>query len=502
MAMKLNSRSVLRMASISIVIFALAACGSPAALTALPPTAASAQPTSAPAQPTAAATEAATAAATSAATAPPATPTNTSAQATAAALATLPPSTAGKVVLWGWPTQMTRSFDKNGIDQLVSRVKQDTGIDLQVALVEQNDLPAKLKAALPAGTGPDIVATDFDAMNPYWGFTEPLNSYAEKEWGANWRDQFTAAATSEMDIVSQIAKKPGQALYMPGNMQLLGWPIYWRKDFQQAGVDPTQLKTFDDFIAACGKIKAAGIQPMLGASHPANLVDWYQTLVEVAAPGKMEKAERGQAKFTDADMAKTFDLIAQIHKDCLQPGAIGADAGNVFNSFHRGEGAMIYTFTGTPWFGFLNVQDKQTRDNMRGQYGTFLFPGSKGLAATDAGIAMIATSKNKDAAWQVIKWMVAGNGAKYAAEDAGQPMAFKAITPKPTGTDFDKYLGQPLYDALVNGSNKFRRVLCSSVYNSLTKVIPGVVTGQLTSKDAAQEVQDAFDSGCQQWVQP
>jgi ABC-type glycerol-3-phosphate transport system substrate-binding protein len=114
---------------------------------------------------------------------------------------------------------------------------------------------------------------------------------------------------------------------------------------------------------------------------------------------------------------------------------------------------------------------------------------------------MISTSKNKDAAWQVIKWLVAGNGAKHAAEDAGQPMGFKAITPKPTGTDFDKYLGQPLYDALINGNNKFRRVLCSAVYNSLTKVIPGVVTGQLSSQDAAQEVQDAFDRGCQQWVQ-
>ena len=258
---------------------------------------------------------------------------------------------------------------------------------------------------------------------------EPVNSDAEKEWGADWRSKFTDTALTEMDLVSQIAKKPGESLYIPGNMQVLGWPYYWRKDFEKAGIKAEDIKTYDDFIATCGKLKAAGFQPMLGGSHPAGLVDWYQTLVEVAAPGKMEQAEVGKAKFTDPDMVKTFDMIAQIHKECLQEGAIGADLANVFPSFHRGEGAMIFTFTGTPWFGFLNVEDKQTQANMRGEYGTFLFPQSKGLAATDGGVAMLASSKNKDKAWQVLKWMTAGGNAKLMAEQAGQPMAFKELTP-------------------------------------------------------------------------
>jgi len=518
MATQLHLRAGPRLAGIAVVLLVMVACAAPAAPTAAPPTSAPAQPTSAPAQPTTAqattaattaatsaatqaATTAATTVATTAATAAPPTPTNTSAQATAAALATLPPSVEGKVVLWGWPTQITRSFDENGQDKFVERVKAETGIDVEVALVEQNDLSPKLKAALPAGTGPDILATDFDVMGPYWGFMENLNSYAEKEWGSDWRSKFTDTALSEMDLVSEIAKKPGQALYIPGNMQVLGWPYYWIKYFDQAGIKASDIKTFDDFIAVCGKLKAAGIQPMLGASHPANLVDWYQTLVEVAAPGKMELAERGKAKFNDPDMAKTFDLIVQIHKDCMQEGAIGADTGNVFNAFHRGEAAMIYTFTGTPWFGFLNVDDPQTRQNMRGAYGTFLFPQSKGLAATDGGVAMLSTSKNKDKAWEVIKWMVTGKNAERMAKEAGQPMAFKALTPGPTNTDFDKNLGQPLYNALTNGPNKFRRVLCVDVYNTLTKVIPGVVTGQISSQDAADEVQDTFDRACQQWVQ-
>jgi raffinose/stachyose/melibiose transport system substrate-binding protein len=412
-----------------------------------------------------------------------------------------PQTAGGKIAYWGWPTQMTRSFDKDGQDKLVDRVKEETGIDLEVSLVEQNELGAKLKAALPANTGPDLLATDFDVMGPYWQFMEVLDGYAEAAWDPNWRDKFSAAALSEMALVAKIAKQPDKAIYLPGNMQLLGWPYYWVKDFEDNGIDAAGFKTFADFEAACDKLKAAGRTPIAGGSHPAGLVDWYQSLVEVAAPGQMEKAQVGKAHFTDPDMTDTFGLIAKVHNEYMQEGAIGADLGVVFPAFHKGEMAMSMQFSGTPWFGFLNVEDAQTRENMRGAYGTFQLPGSKGLAATDAGVALVAASQNKEAAWKVLQWLTTGKGAEYHAQDAGQPMGFKAITPASTNSDFDKNLGQPLYDALVNGDNKFRRVLCVHVYNALTKVIPGVVTGQINADQAAAEVQDAFDKNCEMWME-
>ena len=56
-------------------------------------------------------------------------------------------------------------------------------------------------------------------------------------------------------------------------------------------------------------------------------------------------------------------------------------------------------------------------------------------------------------------------------------------------------------DAMANGDNKFRRILCADVYSALTQVIPGVVQGQIDAATAGQEVQDAFDRGCGDWVQ-
>ena len=78
----------------------------------------------------------------------------------------------------------------------------------------------------------------------------------------------------------------------------------------------------------------------------------------------------------------------------------------------------------------------------------------------------------------------------------------EALRPAPLGTPYDQNLGEPLYDALANGDNKFRRILCPDVYNTLTSVIPAVVIGQIDAARAAQETQDAFDRGCQNWVQP
>src|SRR5687768_4406746 len=72
------------------------------------------------------------------------------------------PDPGAKLTLWGWTgATMASSFDAEGNDELAKLVKEDLGIDLEVSVVEQNELGAKLKAALPAGNGPDLLATDF-----------------------------------------------------------------------------------------------------------------------------------------------------------------------------------------------------------------------------------------------------------------------------------------------------------------------------------------------------
>lgn len=410
-------------------------------------------------------------------------------------------SPAPKVTIWGWPTNIAGFFDTTD-DTLAGRIKSELGIDAEIVLTAQQDLGAKLKAALPANQGPDLVYTDFDVMNPYWSFMEPLDARATAEWGADWRTKFSAASMDELQLVSEIGGKPGQALYLPGNMQLLGWLITDRDAFAAAGVDPASLKTFDDLITACGTLKAADKTAVLVGGHPAGLVDMYQSFVEISAPGKMELAQRGQASFTDADMTAPFDMISEFYKQCAQDGAIAATVdATLFSQLFTGTAASSFQFTGTPWFGFVADETGGGGDFMKNRAGTFLMPGSKGLAATDAGMGIVASSQNKDAAWEIVKWITSGAENKRLA-DRGEPLAFLANPPAKTGTDFDANVQQPLIDALGHGDNKFRRILCTDVYNALTQVIPGVAQGQIDAAAAGQEVQDAFDRGCQKWVQP
>jgi len=404
------------------------------------------------------------------------------------------------VTLWGWPTQITRSFDVEGVDMMDQRVLEEAGVTLERNLIDQPDLGPRLRAALPAGTGPDLVATDFDVMGPYWQFMAPLNSFAEAEWGPDWKSLFTPTAVAEMDLVSQMMGRPDEVFYLPGNMQLLGWPYYWLSDFEEHSIDPAAMTTFDDFIAACQVLKTAGLTPMIGSNHPAELADWFKLLVEVAAPGKMADVQQGIGQFTDPDMVETFNLIAMMYNEYLQPGALGTEAGNAFELYFAHQGSMIFTFTGTPWFGFLSNDNAEVRENIRNAWGTFQLPGTKGLAATDAGVAMIDASQNKDAAWEVLKWITVGQGAVYNATDTGSPFGFASIVTGTTGTPFDQNIAAPLMDALQNGENVFRRILCPDVYSAITTTLPGVITGQLSAEDAAAEVQDAFDRNCGQWV--
>ena len=420
--------------------------------------------------------------------------------ATAAAPATGQDAT-DTVTIWGWPTTIAGFFDTED-DTFAKRLKAETGIDAELVLTEQNELGAKLKAALPAGQGPDILLTDFDVMNPYWSFMEPLDARATAEWGADWRTKFSGASVDEMALVGDIAGKPGEALYLPGNVQLLGWLIYDRDAFAAAGVDPASISSFDDLITACGTLKAADKTAVLMGGHPAGLVDLYQSFVEASAPGKMELAERGQASFTDADMTAAFDMIARFYQECAQEGAIAAtvDAA-LFGQVFSGQAASSFQFTGTPWFGFVADEAGGGADFLANRAGTFLFPGSKGLAATDAGVGIVAESQHKDAAWEVVKWIAAGAENQRLA-DRSEPMAFLEHPPAGKDTGFDTNVQQPLIDALASGDNKFRRILCADVYNALGQVIPGVVQGQIDAAAAGQEVQDAFDRGCQKWVTP
>ena len=407
-----------------------------------------------------------------------------------------------KITIWGWPTAVMRSRDAEGNDLFAERILEDIGVEVEQTLVQHPDYPASLKAAIPAGTGPDVVATDWDILGPYWGFMMPLNAFGEAEWGSGWKtDLYIEAATDEMELVADLVGMSGDALYLPGNMQLLGWFYYWIEDFEANGIDKDALVTWDDFEQAVGVLKAAGLVPLAGSSHPAALVDMFQSLVEVTAPDKFVKAQQGDGKVTDPEIVAAFELFKDVFDNLMDEGTLGQDQAEGQTLFHT-HGAVICTrFTGTPWFGNLNNEDEQIRDNMNWNYGTFMCPGSKGLASTDAGLAMSEASEQKDAAWEFLKWDSVGNGAKHMSEDAGEPTASRELIPPPLGTDFDKNLGEPLLTAMVTGTNKFRRILCTDVYQVLGDVLPGVVLGQVTAEQAAQEVQEVLDAQCGQWLE-
>ena len=409
------------------------------------------------------------------------------------------------ITLWSWGTSMFRYLAEDGSNILAEKVKEDLGLDLETTPVEHADMAAKLKAALPAGTGPDMVNTDFDVMGPFWGFMEPLNAWGEKEWGSSWKtDLLSGPALSEMELVSStLVGTPGEAYHMPGNMQLLGWLYYWIPVFEERGIDPSTLNTWEDFEDMLQSFLDDGIRPLGGQGHPAAYADWFKSLVEVTAPGKMAEVQLGQgdSKFTDPDMVAAFDLFAKVYSEYMQEGALAAADGNLVREgfWNGGSLPMLSLFTGTPYFSFTKNENEVIRNAMHNDVGTFLIPGSKGLAGTDAGVAMVAESDNKENAWEYMKWRTLGPGGEQMAR-TGQPVAAKAIAVPLQNTDFDKNLGAPLLEALASGDNVFRRILCTDVYQAATTTLPGVTEGLITAEQAAQEVQDAFDANCDQWM--
>ena len=309
-------------------------------------------------------------------------------------------------------------------------------------------------------------------MNPYWSFMEPLDARAAAEWGADWRTKFSGASMDELQLVSEIGGKPGEALYLPGNVQLLGWLINDRDAFEAPASTPRRIATFDDLMAACATLKAADKTAILLGGHPAGLVDLYQSFVEIsrarqdgagpARPGELHRRRHDAA----------FDMITRIYNECAQEGAIARPWTRPCPASSSAAGAASASSSrARP--GSASSPMRRRRRRLHGQPGgTFLVPGSKGLAATDAGVGVVAASQNKDAAWEIVKWIAAGAENQRLA-DRGEPMAFLEHPPAGKGTDFDTFVQKPLIDALATGDNKFRRILCADVYNALDRGDPG-----------------------------
>jgi len=402
-----------------------------------------------------------------------------------------------KITWWSWnggppvagaqlgdPPQLVVEFNKTHPD-----------IQLDWKFYQYNDYLNALKLAVASGEGPDLFGLQAGALvNEYNEFTEDLNPYANKDLGANWQDQYYALGFGGVTIGDKL---PGMPIFNSAAGQL--W--YNKTILDKYNLQPPA--TLDEWVSVCKTLADNGETCFVhGAKDAWVNFDMYIALANELAPGKIYEAEAGKVPWTDPDLVKAMDLWGEMFKNgIMQKGALGIsqypDANDIWDA---GKAAMIL-------FGMWNdsVMTKTALATMQKQLGlteTFeflpiLFPDVNGdgkpgqlFGGPDVVLSMSSTSKNKDAAWEFIKWAASKEGGQKIMADNVSIPAMKGLTLNDSdiSTDAQKAnLKQQLVD-LENAAGK-REFVYPELKTALGDALQNVASGTQTSQQALEAVE-------------
>lgn len=202
-------------------------------------------------------------------------------------------------------------------------------------------------------------------LNEGWvaaGKMVPLNDLYEKnEWEGKFPEEL-------IDMVS----KDGKIYSVPLNIHRGNVIFYNKKVFEEHGIK--EPKTFEEFIAAAEKLKAAGITPMaLGDKNtwPATQI-FENTLLSVLGPDGYKKLFEGEIPFDDErviEAAKKFGKIL----DYVNEDHAARNWQDSAQLVANGEAAMLNMGDWAKGY-FVNDLDMETGKD----FGFFEFPGTKG----------------------------------------------------------------------------------------------------------------------------
>jgi multiple sugar transport system substrate-binding protein len=184
--------------------------------------------------------------------------------------------------------------------------KAHPGTDVNVSFIDEEAYKVQLPGWLTT-VSPDIVNWHdgermayyaqrglFEDLSPDWNKNGWNNTYASTKEASSYKGKQYAAPT----------------VYY-------SWGMFYRKDlFQKVGIT-AEPKTWDEFLDACKKLKAAGITPIAVAGRDAwTLAGWFDYLdLRLNGNAFHQKLMAGEVSYTDPRVKKVYTTWKQLIDD-------------------------------------------------------------------------------------------------------------------------------------------------------------------------------------------
>lgn len=267
------------------------------------------------------------------------------------------------------------------LKEIAAKFTAETGIPVDVQELENEDFKKKLPTLLQTREAPHLFYS--------WGggvFQEQARSGATRDVTALMGDDFLATQSAAgVNAFSYDGKIMGLAR----DVSQVGF-FYNKALLKQADIDADTIKTWDDFLAAVQKVKAAGITPIAagGADKWPLHFYWSYLAMRMAGEEGMAAAKAGEgAGFADeAFVAAGEQFKRLIDLQPFQEGFMTAVYPTASGFF--GDGNAAFHLMGS-WD--INVQRGESADGQGlsdDELGFFSFPaveGGKGRASDTLG---------------------------------------------------------------------------------------------------------------------
>jgi raffinose/stachyose/melibiose transport system substrate-binding protein len=363
-------------------------------------------------------------------------------------------------------------------------------IKVELPFLENEAFKAKLTTLLQSADAPDVFHS--------WGGGV---FYEQAEAGVlrPVEDIVTAEAKDAIGTAG-VSAFTGPDGHLYGLARDVGEVVLWYNKalFEQAGVDPASMNTWDGFLAGVQTIKDAGITPLaIGAKDkwPAHFW-WSKLVVRLAGQEGFEAAARGEGDgFAGEDFVKAGDYFLQLAAlEPWQPGFAAAAYGDASGYFGDGKAAMH--LMGDWDYGVMKDNSASKQGIPDDQLGILPFPtieGGKGDPTdTLGGLSGYLFSRNaSDAA---VKWVEFFNSAEVQARFANAnfyiPIAKGAADGmvNPFKVQVAQNIGNAHWHALF-----FDQALGPNVGGVVNDISAELASNAMSAQEAAELIKEALD---------
>jgi raffinose/stachyose/melibiose transport system substrate-binding protein len=362
------------------------------------------------------------------------------------------------------------------------------GVKIEIQYLEGDAYKKKLTTLLQSPDRPQIlysygggVLREQVKAGVVEDLTAPMN--------AGWKDRFLPASMENYTI-------GGKIYGVPFLVSQVGF--FYNKDlFAKAGVDANAIKTWDDFLGAITKFKAAGITPLIAAGADKWPMQFYWSHLALRIGGKpaFDAALRGEGRgFASDTFVRSGELLKQLgDMKPFEPGYLGVTYPQSTGQFGDGKGAMMLTFN--MLLGAMHANSANKYGIPDDKLGWFAFPtvaSGKGDPSDTMG-GMIGWIVTKGSPKEAVEFL------QFFSEPQNQRIAAERGLYLPVVNGTQDALKNPLLRSLVEnvGHSKYHQTyydhnLGPSVGAVVNDISADLASGRVKPLDAAEEVQAAW----------